>query len=326
VIVETKFGSYEWFCGWGDLPSELDGCDVPGVAVDSSDCLYVLSRSSLPVVVLDPDGKVMKSWGAGDFVRPHGIHIAPDGSIWCVDDEGQRLLHYSEDGELLQTIQGPNRADETGYVVGEAHSVHHSADPFCYPTGVASGSDEDIWVTDGYGNARVHHFSSTGDLLSSFGRPGNGPLEFVIPHGVLIRPDGQLMVSDRENERVQIIDPDGVLLDTWKGLHFPNNVATVNNEVYYVAELGNVIQGNPQSTEVVHDAPYARVTVRDRGGELLAELLPLPGSEEDPWFAPHGIAVDSFANVYVGEVRASYGRGLDTTGKPGLHKLVRLPN
>lgn len=326
MIVETKFGSYEWHCGWGDLPDELAGRDVPGVAVDSSDNLYILSRSSIPVVVLDPDGKVVKSWGAGDFVRPHGIHIAPDGSIWCVDDEGQRLLHYSEDGELLQTIQGPNRVDETGYVVGEARSVHHSADPFCYPTGVASGSVEDIWVTDGYGNARVHHFNSTGDLLSSFGRPGNGPIEFVIPHGVLIRPDGQLMVSDRENERVQIIDPDGVLVETWEGLHFPNNVATVNNEIYYVAELGNVIQGNPQSTEVVHDAPYARVTVRDRGGELLAELLPISGQEEDPWFAPHGIAVDSFANVYVGEVRASYGRGLDTTGKPGLHKLVRLRN
>jgi hypothetical protein len=132
-------------------------------------------------------------------------------------------------------------------------------------------------------------------------------------------------VSDRENERVQIIDPNGVVAEIWRGLHFPNNVATVDNVVYYVAELGNVIQGYPQA-EVVSDAPYARVTARDRNGNLLAELLPAPGSEEDPWFAPHGIAIDSFANVYVGEVRASYGRGLDTTGKPGLHKLVRVPS
>ena len=183
--------------------------------------------------------------------------------------------------------RAPNRADEPGYIVGDAHSVHHSADPFCYPTGIESGAEEDIWVTDGYGNARVHHFNSTGDLIGSFGNPGSGPLEFVIPHGVLRRPTGELLVSDRVNERLQVIDPRGVMVDCWPGLHFPNNIATTDHEVYYVAELGNFVQGLPQETTIVPEAPYARVTVRDSSGALLAEILPAPGLPRDTWFAPH---------------------------------------
>jgi DNA-binding beta-propeller fold protein YncE len=322
MIIETEYGPFDWVQGWGDLPAELAGHDVPGVAVGPSDHLYVLSRSSLPVVVLDRNGAFLSGWGEGDFVRPHGIHVAPDGSVWCADDEGQRLLHYSGTGQLIGAIEGPNRADETGYIVGDAHSVHRSADPFCYPTGIESGTEEDIWVTDGYGNARVHHFNSRGDLIGSFGNPGSGPLEFVIPHGVLRRPTGELLVSDRVNERLQVIDPRGVMVDSWPGLHFPNNIATIDHEVYYVAELGNFVQGLPHETTLVPDAPYARVTVRDSRGALLAEILPAPGSPRDTWFAPHGIAVDSHGDVYVGEVRSAYGRGLDTTGGPRLHKLV----
>lgn len=323
MVIDTVCGSFEWISGWGDTPSELERCDVAGVAVGPSDRVFVLSRSRLPVVVLDRSGAFITAWGAGDFVRPHGVHAAPDGTVWCADDEGQRLLHYSASGELLERIQGENRAGETGYIVGDVHSVRRSAGPFCYPTGIDSGADRDIWVTDGYGNARVHHFSSNCDLLASFGNPGKGPLEFVIPHGVLRLPSGQLLVCDRENERVQIVDPAGSMVGAWTGLHFPNNIATLDHSVYYVAELGNLVQGVPPETRIVREAPYARVTARDRTGELLAEILPPPDAELNIWFAPHGIAVDSRGDIYVGEVRAAYSRGLDATGRPCLSKLVR---
>ena len=324
MIIETVCGSFDWVPGWGATPIELAGHDVAGVAVDSSDRVFVLSRSSVPVVVLDRTGAFINGWGAGDFARPHGVHIAPDGSVWCADDEGQRLIHYSAGGERLEVIQKENRASETGYIVGDSHSVRRSSDPFCYPTGISSGVDRDIWVTDGYGNARVHHFNSDNDLVASFGRPGSGPLEFVIPHGVLRVPTGELLVSDRENERVQIIDPRGTMVSSWTGVHFPNNIATLDHSVYYVAELGNVIQGVPPEMRVVRDAPHARVTARDRTGKLLAEILPPPGAELDIWFAPHGIAVDSRGDIYLAEVRNAYSRGLDTTGRPSLSKLVRV--
>jgi hypothetical protein len=126
------------------------------------------------------------------------------------------------------------------------------------------------------------------------------------------------------NERLQVIDPSGVMVDSWPGLHFPNNIATIDHEVYYVAELGNFVQGPPDGTTLVPEAPYARVTVRDSSGALLAEILPAPGLPRDTWLAPHGIAVDSHGDVYVGEVRSAYGRGLDTSGSPRLHKLVAV--
>ncbi len=324
MIIKTADGSYDWVPGWGATPAELAGYDVAGVAVDSSDRVFVLSRSTLPIVVLDKAGSFITGWGVGDFVRPHGVHVAPDDSIWCADDEGQRLIHYSSSGELLEIIQKENRASETRYIVGDSHSVRQSSDPFCYPTGIASGTDRDIWVTDGYGNARVHHFNSDGALLASFGRPGNGALEFVIPHGVLRVPSGELLVSDRENERVQVIDTGGTMVGSWTGLHFPNNVATFDNSIYYVAELGNVVQGIPPEMNVVPEALHARVTARDRTGKLLAEILPAPGTELDVWFAPHGIAVDSHGDIYVAEVRAAYSRGLDASGLPCFGKLVRL--
>jgi NHL repeat len=324
MIIDTACGSFDWVPGWGATPVELIGNDVAGVAVDSADRVFLLSRSSTPIVVLDRTGTFIASWGGGDFVRPHGIHVAPDDSVWCADDEGQRLIHYSADGERLEIIQKENRASETGYIVGDSRSVRQSADPFCYPTGIASGADRDIWVTDGYGNARLHHFDSHRNLASSFGRPGNGPLEFVIPHGVLRVPTGELLVSDRENERVQVIDPGGTMVNSWNGVHFPNNVATLDHSVYYVAELGNVIQGIPPEMRVVREAPHARVTARDETGKLLSEILPGPGEALDIWFAPHGIAVDSLGDIYVAEVRNAYSRGLDTTGRPSFGKLVRL--
>ncbi len=147
----------------GRLPPELDGRDVAGVAVDREDHVFVYSRSTLPIVVLDREGTFVRGWGKGEFVRPHGIHVGADGTLWCVDDEGQRLVRYTLAGERLEVIARENRAAETGYVVGDARSVRHATDPFCYPTGVASGKSGDIWVTDGYGNARLHHFDERRD-------------------------------------------------------------------------------------------------------------------------------------------------------------------
>ena len=294
---------------------------MAGVAVDREDHVFVYSRSTLPIVVLDREGTFVRGWGKGEFVRPHGIHVGADGTLWCVDDEGQRLVRYTLAGERLEVIARENRAAETGYVVGDARSVRHATDPFCYPTGVASGKSGDIWVTDGYGNARLHHFDERRDLIASFGRPGRGPVEFVIPHGVVRLPNGNLLVCDRENERVQILDPSGKMVGEWSGVHFPNSIATHDHVLYYVAELGNIIQGVPPEMKVVADASYARVTCRNGSGSLLAEILPPPGAERDIWFAPHGIAVDSRGDIYVAQVRTAYSRGMDATGRPCLGKL-----
>jgi len=142
MIIETEYGSFDWVPGWGDLPAELDGHDVPGVAIGPSDRLYVLSRSSIPVVVLDRSGAFLSSWGEGDFVRPHGIHVAPDGSVWCADDEGQRLLRSRDrTGQTRRAISSEMRTACTVRLTPSATQPGSSPGPkkiFGSPTGTGT--------------------------------------------------------------------------------------------------------------------------------------------------------------------------------------------
>ena len=294
--------------------------------MDSRDQVFVFNRSELPVIVFDRQGSFVRAWGEGMFRRPHGIHVAPDDTIWCVDDEGQRVVHLTQEGEVLLEIAEPDQSLVTGYVVGHPHSVVRSSGPFCWPTGAFVGPHGDeVWVTDGYGNARVHRFGIDGSLLGSWGDPGLGPGQFVIPHGVLCEPDGRLLISDRENERVQCVGADGRVLSIWSGVNCPNNVARYLNGAYVVAELGRKIQGVPPDRLIVPDAMPPRLTIRDAGGNLLAEVVPPETAvSEINWFTPHGIAADSVGDVYVGEVPFAYSDGRAPRGLPTLHKLVRV--
>ncbi len=314
---------FKWVTGWGSLPEGLELGDVPAVGVDSQDRVFVFTRAQKPVIVLDREGSVLAAWGEGLFARPHGIYVAPDDTLWCVDDFGQRVLHLTPEGDVLQRIEAPDQSAVTCYRPGYPHSVVRSSPPFCYPTSACLSAGEDrVWVSDGYGNARIHEFSIDGSLLASWGDPGTELRQFVIPHGVLADHEGRLFVSDRENERVQILDERGSVLAVWSGVHCPNNVVAYGG-VYALAELGRTVQGTGADMVVVPDAMRARITICDSEGSVLAEMR-LPGSASDTvWFAPHGIAVDSRGDIYVGEVTTAYSQG-HAPKLPTLHKLVRL--
>jgi DNA-binding beta-propeller fold protein YncE len=324
VIVGSGAFRFDWIRGWGRLPHGVRLGDVPAVAVDSRDRLFVFHRGEPPILVLDQDGTFISSWGSGLFKRPHGIFIAADDSVYCVDDEGQSIRKFTPDGRQTLEIQGADQAATTGYQPGYPHTVIRSAPPFCYPTdGSESPDGEQILVSDGYGNARLHRFSRTGKLLGSFGDPGHGPSQFVIPHGIHVDPDGTTYVSDRENERVQIFGADGGFLDSWPDLNCPNNLTRGRDGYYYVAELGRSVQGPPGGRYLVKDAIPARVTVRDSRGKIVAEWRPPPAGD-GLFFAPHGIAVDSRGDLYIGEVVEAHSGGLVSPGQPTLHKFVRV--
>lgn len=322
MIVGSGEFRFEWIKGWGQVPEGMKLGDVPGLAVDSHDRVFAFQRGEPPVVIFNRDGSFAGSWGDGLFTRTHGIHIDAADSVYCVDDQGHAVRRFTLEGKLELEIKAPDQSQVTGYQRGYHRSVQRSAPPFCYPTMAAPTADHrHVMVTDGYGNARLHRFDTHGGLVSSFGDPGDGPSEFIIPHGIHIEADGRMLVSDRENERAQIFDADGAYLGAWTGMHCPNNIVRDRDGYYYVAELGRTVQGPPREKFVVEDALSPRITVRDPEGNVVVEWgAPEP---ERVWFAPHGIAIDSHGDLYVGEVTASNSYGI-APPRAALHKFVRL--
>lgn len=314
---------FEWFAGWGTLPEGVALEDVPGVAVDSHDRVYVFCRGPSPVIVFDQSGLCLTTWGQGMFTRPHGLHVGVDRTVLCVDDAGQRLRSFTSDGRLLMTIAAPDQSAITGYAAGIPSSVRRSAPPFCYPTGAALSADRArLVVTDGYGNARLHWFDHRGRLRASLGEPGSGPGQYIIPHGLFVEASGMLYVCDRENERIQVLTPVGSYANEWPGVNCPNNLVRGPDGRYYVAELGRIVQGAAPDIQISPDAIPAQIGIRDQSGRLIQALRPPIADDEWQFFAPHGIAVDSRGDIYVSEVRGAYSRGFAAPG-PALHKLVR---
>ena len=315
-----KFRYQEWR-GWGQFPEGWAVKDAAGVAVDSQDRIYVLTRWKHGLLVFDREGRFLQRWPEGLCTRPHGMFIGPDDAVYIVDDLGHAVLKYAADGELLMTIETGSHPADTGYEVGRFDTVVRAGPPFNYPTGVALSPEGDLYVSDGYGNARVHKFAPDGRLLFSWGEPGSGPGQFITVHGVWVDPEGLVYVSDRMNLRVQIFTPQGEYVGQWDGLRFPNNLCMDGQGHAYVVEMGNDFVYRRGG---VPDRVAAGVSVLDGNGQVLAEW-----SEPDPfgagiYFAPHSIAVDSQGDLYVSEVAGSYSADQTPSDWGVVRKYVRI--
>jgi len=267
------FGSdklrYEVVKGWGRLPEGWSFGNVIGVAVDSLDDVYVVNRGEHPVIVFDSDGGFKGSWGEGVFNAPHGLCI--DGEFaYIADYRDHTVRKFTKGGKLLHTW---GIKDQPG---GEG-------EPFNRPTDVAIAPTGEIYVSDGYGNARVHKYSMDGELLISWGEHGSGPGQFDIVHDVWVAVDGQVFVADRQNHRIQIFTPDGEYITEWTGFRQPCSVYIDDEELVYVPEL------------------QARFSILDMEGRVVArwggEKSKVPGL----FIAPHCACVDSRGDLYVGE-------------------------
>jgi DNA-binding beta-propeller fold protein YncE len=256
------------------------------VAVDSRDRVFLFTRSDSEVLIYNRDGTFQKAWGKGLFTpRSHGITIGPDDSVYCVDDADQTVRKFSPDGELLLTIGTSGQASDTGYDGASLDSITHGGPPFNRPTNLAVAPSGDLYISDGYGNARVHRFAPDGRLIQSWGEPGSGPGQFRLSHGIGVAADGRVFVCDRHNDRLQIFTPEGEYLDEWTGFALPTHVVFDRNGLVYVSEL------------------RARVSVLDPTGQLLARWGDAPDScAPGNFVAPHGLAVDSNGDLYIAEV------------------------
>ena len=302
---------YEEIDNWAQLPPGWNFKEVADVAVDADDRVYVFNRSDHPMMVFERDGTFVTSWGEDIFTRAHGLTIGPDGLLYCVDDDGHSVRRCTTDGELKTTYGIPGQP-----------APLHSGQPFNRPTKVAfDPQDGDLFISDGYANAAVHKYSVSGEHLFSWGDYGTDPGQFNLPHSVCTDKEGNVYVADRENHRVQIFDAKGTYLDQWNNLHRPCGLHVAGDLVY----IGQIV------TELTVNADYPNlgccVSVHDLSGRRLARLgKSRPGEGPGQFIAPHGLAVDSHNDIYVGEVSwAAYGRNLTPPREVrSLRKLVKI--
>jgi len=324
--------SYEVVKNWERLPKGFIHRDVVGVAVDANDRVYMITRGDARVIVYERDGRFVTSWGDGVFTnRTHCIRFGLDETILAVDDQAQTVRKFTPDGKLLMTLGTPGIASDTGYdpnVPGfypKLKSIRRGGPPFNRPTGVAVAPDNELYVSDGYANARVHRFSADGKLIQSWGEPGTGPGEFNLPHDIWVTDDGRVLVADRENDRIQIFSRDGKYIDQWTNVQCPMGLCVDKQGLVYVAELWRQV-GEPTFLHgVVEVDQPGRVSVLDLDGKVLVRLGGPDRCAPGNFCAPHGICADSHGDIYVGEVTYTIGvsKGLVPEDCHTFQKFVR---
>jgi len=284
---------YEVVHGWPQLPpGEILG-QATGVGTDSKGDVWVFHRAGrtweepfptepIPrttVWVFDANtGQLIKSWGAGLFIMPHGLTIDRDGNVWLTDVGLQQVFKFSPDGRILMTV-------------GEARVAGTDDKHFDKPTDVAVAADGTFFVSDGYGNSRVLHFAADGTLVKAWGTKGAGPGEFDLPHGITIDSAGRVLVADRSNARVQVFDQTGRYLAQWRSpeLGRPYALVAARAGRYVVADGGDQPDVPPDRSGVA---------VTDEDGHVL-ERIGRFGNYDGQFRLAHDIAAAADGTVYV---------------------------
>ncbi len=266
---KSPVGQYELVEGWGELPEGMEWGMVSAVDVDGNGLVYVLRRREPPVIILDENGKFLKSWGAGLFTQAHGLRVDSKGFIWATSvsesfrgGKGHQVFKFSPEGQLLLTLGSPDVAGD-------------GANTFNGPSDVAVAPNGDFYVSDGYGNSRVVKFSETGQFLKAWGRKGTAAGQFNLPHSIVMDSRGRILVGDRENERVQVFDAEGNFIDQWTGLGFPYGL--------YITEDNLLIVDAPSRGN--------KITIASaRDGEVIGTVEGM---------GAHWIAADRAGNLYL---------------------------
>src|SRR2546426_4607253 len=240
VRVSAQDNPYRVVEGWAKLPEGRSWGSTAAVDVDSNDHIWVAERcgtnscagSNLsPILEFDPSGKLLRSFGAGMFVFPHGICVDKEGNVWVTDGDGKdgkghQAFKFSPDGRVLMTL-------------GKAGVSGDGPETFNRPSDVIVGPNGDIFVADGHGgdsNARIVKFSKDGKFIKTWGKKGSGPGEFNLAHTLAFDSRGRLFVGDRANNRIQIFDQEGKFLAQWAQFSRPSGIFIDNNDVIYVAD------------------------------------------------------------------------------------------
>jgi DNA-binding beta-propeller fold protein YncE len=263
--------AYRPVAGWPKLPAGFQWDEVTGVAADSHDHIHVFHRGKKPLVVFDRDGTFLRAWGDGFIKTAHGLRIDRDDNVWLTDLGHHLVMKFDPRGKLLLTLGTKGRRGE-------------APDRFNQPADVAFGPGGEVYVADGYGNARVVKFSPEGRYLKAWGKKGTGAGEFHLPHAIWADAGGRVYVGDRENNRVQVFDADGRFLAQWPRTGAPFGLFLT-----------------PQRRMLLADGRADLARVLDLEGKTLTQWG-APGTGPGQFALAHGICADARGAVYVTEV------------------------
>jgi len=250
---------------FGRLPAGIEAARISQVAVDAAGRVHVLRRGEPPILVFEPDGAFAYAYGAGEIFDSHGIAIDAHDRVWIADRDAHQILAFTACGARLLSL-------------GERHAPRWML-PFNHPTRVAVARDGEIYVSDGYGNARIQRFSPEGEFLGGFGGIGHGRGEFMTPHSIVIDRLNRVVVVDRENDRVQLFDRTGDWLGEWRGLCRPMDLCERTDGVILVTDqVPSVTAFAPDGRRIDRGRPSLNgahgIAEAANGALYLAEIAP----------------------------------------------------
>ena len=318
---------YEVIEGWEQLPPGYVHGNVQGVRVDSQDRVYLVTRKDPRVIVYERDGTFVTSWGENIFTPGvHWIEIGPDDSVYVSDLGDHTVRKFTGQGEQLMVIGTPGAPSDTGFDSERGlASITRVGGPFNQPANIAIARNGDLYVADGYGNARVHRFTPEGKLIQSWGVPGTAPGQFMLPHGICVASDGRVLVGDRENDRIQFFSKDGEYLDQWTHVQRPTDIFIDQDGLMYVTSLRwNVGERSFRNGPIRHNLP-GHISILATDGSVLLRWMSADGCAPGNFFVPHAACVDSHGDLYVGEVTYTSGvsKGLVPPDCHTLQKFTR---
>ncbi len=276
--------------GYRAVPNGLqipDGMEMgapSSVVWTSRNHLVVFNRGSHPLMEFNADGNFVRSWGEGDYVRPHGMRLDPDGNIWTTDVNAHVVRKMNLDGEVLLTIGTKGQAgDASEGLLNE-------------PTDLTINAAGEIFILVGHGRGepRLLKFDRTGTLMTSWGGPGTAPGKFDTPHSIVVDQAGLLYVADRQNRRVQIFDGDGTYIKEWAYKGLPCGLHIAADQQIYLA------------------SGFAGEILRlDKNGKAIG-AIGQPGKGLGEFGEAHYMTMAPNGDIFVAD-----------TVRPGLQKFVR---
>jgi sugar lactone lactonase YvrE len=305
---------YRTITGWAQLPDGRKWGSTSGVAIGPDGNIWTYERcggnscadSNLaPILEFDLSGKLLKNFGAGMFILPHGIFADKDGNVWVTDGvggigtsddvgkhgKGHQIFKFSPDGKVLMTL-------------GKAGVPGNTRDTFNRPSAVVVASNGDIFVADGHGsppnsqvNARIVKFSKDGKFIKEWGKVGSAPGDLNSPHALALDSKGRLFVADRINNRIQIFTQDGKLISEWKQFGRPSGIFIDKDDTMYVADS----ESTDRPGYGYNPGCKRGIRIGSAGDGKVTAFIPDPDPKGSS-SAAEGVAVDRNGNIYGAEV------------------------
>ena len=236
---------------WGQIGRDWGATSAVDIARDGSGNIWVAERCGAngceghddvnSVFLLKPSGELVKSFGAGTILQPHGIHADVDGGVWVTDTgrkdgKGYQVHKFNMDGEIVMSIGTPG-------------GTGNGPDSFNGPSDIHVAPSGDIFIAVGHlgrgEDNRITKFSSDGNFIKAWGKTGKGLDEFHDPHALAMDSQGILYVGDRYNNRIQLYDQDGTYIATWTQFGRPSGLYIDGNDILYCADSESNRRRNP---------------------------------------------------------------------------------